>query len=171
MADSIRIDGLDDAIAALRELPRRLRLAAYRKALRAAGNVIKADARRRAPVLGGVAKGRAASRGVVRSRIPGLVRDSITVKASRIARKRGDVGVYVTVRRLSKAQITAGKAAGFAAGRNPRDPFYFRFLEQGTKKMRARQFLTPAFNDRAADATEAFSSEMRRVIVVEANRR
>jgi HK97 gp10 family phage protein len=123
--------------------------------------VIQAEARRNAPVLQSATK----------YRIRGLVRRSITVRASRLARRRGDVGVYVTVRRLTGKQIAAGKAAGFAAGRNPRDPFYFRFLEQGTRKMAARPFLGPALQTKGEEATQAFSNELRRAIVVENGRR
>lgn len=159
--DTIRIDGLDDATRALRELPRKLRLGALRKALRAAGRVIQAQARADAPVLQSVTK----------HRIRGLVRRSITVRASRLARRRGDIGVYVTVRRLTGKQVAAGKAAGFGVGKNPRDPFYFRFLEEGTKKMPARSFLGPALQSKGKDATTAFSDELRRAIVVENSRR
>jgi HK97 gp10 family phage protein len=157
----IRISGLDDARRALAEMPRKLRFGALRKGLRAAGRVIQAEARRNAPVLQSATK----------YRIRGLVRRSITVRASRLARRRGDVGVYVTVRRLTGKQIAAGKAAGFAAGRNPRDPFYFRFLEQGTRKMAARPFLGPALQTKGEEATQAFSNELRRAIVVENGRR
>lgn len=157
----IRISGLDDAQRALAELPRKLRFGALRKGLRAAGRVIQVEARANAPVLQTATK----------YRIRGLVRRSITVRASRLARRRGDVGVYVTVRRLTGKQIAAGKAAGFAVGRNPRDPFYFRFLEQGTRKMVARPFLGPALRTKGEEATQAFSNELRRAIVVENGRR
>lgn len=159
--ETIRVAGLDDATRALRELPRKLRLGALRRALRAAGRVVQAEARGRAPVL----------QTATAYRIKGLVRRSITVRASRLARKRGDIGVYVTVRRLTGKQITAGKAAGYAVGRNPRDPFYFRFLELGTKKMAARSFIGPALQSKSKEATDAFSTELRRAIAVENARR
>lgn len=159
--DVIRIAGLDDARRALDELPRKLRLGALRKALRSAGRVIQAEARSNAPVLQTITK----------YRIRGLVRRSITVRASRLARKRGDLGVYVTVRRMTGKQIAQGKADGYGAGRNPRDPFYFRFLEQGTRKMAARSFLGPALQSRGDEATRAFSDELRSAIVVANTRR
>jgi HK97 gp10 family phage protein len=153
--DVIRISGLDDAKRALEELPRKLRFGALRKALRAAGNVIKREAQANAPVLQTATK----------HRIRGLVRRSLTVRSSRLARRRGDLGVYVTVRRLTGKQITAGKAAGYAVGRNPRDPFYFRFLETGTQKMAARSFIGPALQAKGEEASQAFSDELRRAIV------
>lgn len=159
--DAIKIDGFGDAIAALRELPRSLRLKTLKSALRLAGRVIQGEAKAKAPVL----KVR------TKYRTPGLVRRSISVRASKLARKRGDVGVYVTVRRLSKTQVAAGKEAGFAAGRNPRDPFYFRFLEMGTTKMQQRPFLGPALASRGKDAVDAFSDELKRAIVIADSRR
>ena len=157
----IRISGLEDAQRALAELPRKLRFGAVRKALRASGRVIQTEARARAPVLQTATK----------YRIRGLVRRSIAVRASRLARRRGDVGVYVTVRRLTGKQIAAGEAAGFGAGRNPRDPFYFRFLELGTRRMAARPFIGPALQSKGEEATRAFSDELRRAIGVENGRR
>lgn len=159
--ESMRVEGLDDSLRALRELPRKMRLGALRKGLRAAGRVIQGEARANAPVLQSVTK----------HRIRGLVRQAITVRSSRIARRRGDIGVYVTVRQLSRKQITAGKAAGFGVGRNPRDPFYFRFLEMGTRKMTARSFIGPALQSKSKEATDAFSTELRRAIVLENGRR
>lgn len=155
-AEYVRITGIDDAKRALEELPRKLRLGAIRKALRAAGNVVKREAQANAPVLQTATK----------HRIRGLVRRSITVRGSRLARRRGDLGVYVTVRRLTGKQIVAGKQAGFGVGRNPRDPFYFRFLETGTKKMAARSFIGPALQSKSEEATRAFSDELRRAIVM-----
>lgn len=159
--ETIRIAGLEDAKRALGELPRKLRFGALRKALRASGRVIQAEARGNAPVLQTATK----------RRIRGLVRRAITVRASRLASRRGDLGVYVTVRRLSAKQIRAGKEAGFGAGQNPRDPFYFRFLELGTRKMAARSFLGPALQSKGAEAAQAFSDELKRAIVVENRRR
>jgi HK97 gp10 family phage protein len=159
--ETIRINGLDDALRELRELPRKLRLGALRKGLRAAGRVIQVDARTKAPVL----------QQATPYRTRGLVRRSITVRASRLARKRGDVGVYVTVKRLTGKQITAGKASGFGVGRNPKDPFYFRFLEMGTKKMAARPFLGPALQSKSREATDAFSGELRKAIAIANTRR
>ncbi len=159
--ESIRVEGLGDVLSALRELPRKMRLGALRNGLRAAGRVIQGEAKANAPVLQSVTK----------HRIRGLVRRAITVRASRLARRRGDIGVYVTVRQLSRKQITAGKAQGFAAGRNPRDPFYFRFLEMGTRKMAARPFIGPALQSKSKEATDAFSTELKRAIAVENGRR
>ena len=167
VGEYVRISGLDDAKRALADLPRKLRIGALRKGLRAAGQVIRKEAAANAPVLQ-FSPERPSTR---KYRIAGLVRRSLTVRGSRLARQRGDLGVYVTIRRLTKKQITAGKQAGFGVGKNPRDPFYFKFLEQGTKKMAARPFIGPALQSKSTEATSAFSAELRKAIVMENARR
>jgi HK97 gp10 family phage protein len=159
MVDSVRILGLEDAVQALRELPKKLRFGAIRKGLRAAGNVFKGEAKAQAPVLQAPAK----------HRIAGTVRKNIVIRSSKLARRRGDIGVYVTVKTLSKKQIIAGKS--FGVGKNPNDPFYFRFLEKGTKKMSARPFISTAFDSKGSAAIEAFTGEINKQIAIENTRR
>ena len=167
VGEYIRIGGLEDAKRALAELPRKLRIGALRKGLRAAGQIIKREAAAKAPVLTFPAN-RPSLR---KRRIAGLVRRSLTVRGSRLARQRGDLGVYVTVRQLTRKQITAGKQQGFGVGANPRDPFYFKFLEAGTKKAPARSFLGPALRAKGPEALAVFGTELRRAIVLENTRR
>ncbi len=167
VGEYIRIGGLEDAKQALAELPRKLRIGALRKGLRAAGQVIRREAQANAPVL----QFSPERPSVRKYRTAGLVRRSITVRGSRLARQRGDLGVYVTVRQLTRKQVTAGKQAGFGVGKNPKDPFYFKFLEAGTKKMPARSFLGPALRSKSNEATQVFSDELRRAIVMENARR
>lgn len=65
-------------------------------------------------------------------RKPGTVRDSIKIRNSKDVNKTGDVGVFVNVK----------PAQGVDRGRyNPNDNFYWKFLEFGTRYMRARPFL------------------------------
>jgi HK97 gp10 family phage protein len=160
--ETIRINGLDDALRELRELPRKLRIGALRKGLRAAGRVIQVDARTKAPVL----------QQATPYRTRGLVRRSITVRASRIARKRGDLGVFVTVA-ASKQGRQRGAFTDLRSKKvvRPNDPFYFRFLEMGTKKMAARPFLGPALQSKSREATDAFSGELRKAIAIANTRR
>lgn len=143
-----RMTGLDDLKRALEELGTDLRLKVVRAALRDAARLIATDAKARAPVL---------SRGTA-FRTPGLVRRSIGVLISKDAKARGEIGVYVRVRRPRGAALRAFKrATGRDGGANPLDPFYWKFLEFGTKKMRARPFMLPAFNARATQAIDVFS--------------
>lgn len=160
--DVIHVDGLEDAKRALEELPRKLRFGAIRTGLRGAGNIIKAEARIGAPVL----------QKPTPRRIAGLVRRSITVRGSKLAKRRGDVGVFVTVARSAKAR-QVGAFTDLKSKRvvRPNDPFYFKFLELGTEKLAARSFLGPALQAKSEQATTAFSSELRQAIVVANTRR
>lgn len=162
MADSLVVNGLDDAMAALQQLPRKLRIGALRKGLRAGAKVIRDQARQNAPVL----------QKPTPQRIQGLVKRSIVIKSSRIARKRGDVGVFVTVARSKEAR-NRGAFSNISTRKTyrPNDPYYYRFLEMGTKKMTARSFLGPALQSESKSAVEAFSSELRKALVIEDRRR
>lgn len=122
------VQGIPDLRAALRGIVPKLRRRALRNALAAGARVVRDAARAAAPVLN--TSGRSAP-----YRKAGTVRGAITVRTSKQARRRGDVGVFVNVR----------PAKGPARGaRSNRDPFYWRFLEFGTAKMAARSFLQPA---------------------------
>jgi HK97 gp10 family phage protein len=138
---TVRIQGMDQALATLRTLPDRLRKRALRNALAAGGRVIRDAARRSAPVIDPMDP--AVQRG---ERAVGTVRRAIVVRTSKQARRQGNVGVYVNVRPAKGSQRGA---------KSPRDPFYWRFLEFGTKRHRAYPFLRPSAS-RLQDAFEAF---------------
>lgn len=145
-SDDLRLDvtGLDDARRALLAVPGKLRKKALARALREAGKIIQGGARTRAPVLQSPHPYRKA----------GTVKRRITVRASKEARRRGDVGVFINVRPLKgRAQV---KRYGAASARNPNDPFYWRFLEFGTKHMAKRPFLKPAAEAHGNQAVQAF---------------
>lgn len=140
----VKLDGIDDLRVAMAGAAKQIRTKAVRAALRAAARVIQADARARAPVL------------IVPTpfRRTGTVKRRITVRASKAARKDGNEGVYINVRPLrGKAQESK---FGKAGAKNPNDPFYWRFLEFGTKKMAARPFLRPAAESKGNEAIGVF---------------
>lgn len=123
-----KVQGLPDLRAALQGIAPKLRRRALRNALAAGARVVRDAARAQAPVLNTAARS-------APYRKPGTVKGAIAVRTSKVARKRGDVGVFVNVR----------PAKGPARGaRSTRDPFYWRFLEFGTSRMGARAFLQPA---------------------------
>ena len=122
----VRIEGMDEFKRKLAEVPKAMRKRVLRNALAAAAREVRDVAKRNAPVmtLGTSLK--------VPYRKPGTVRDAIRVRTSKADRKAGDVGVFVNVRPAK---------AGARGAKNPNDPFYWRWLEFGTKKMSARPFL------------------------------
>jgi HK97 gp10 family phage protein len=146
MADglTVKLEGIDDLKRALADAASDIRKKAVRGALREAGKVIQAAARATAPVL----------QVPVPHRLPGTVKRNILVRASKFARQAGDEGVYVNVRGIrGKARITR---LGKAGAKNPNDPYYWRFLELGTRKMRARPFLRPAADSKGQEAISKF---------------
>jgi HK97 gp10 family phage protein len=113
-----KITGIPDLKAALAGIVPKLRVRALRNSLAAGARVVQREARAAAPVINpsslAVRKG---------YRSPGTVRKAISVRTSKLARRAGDVGVFVNVRPAK------GNNRG---GKNPRDPFYWRFIEFGT---------------------------------------
>lgn len=150
MAAERAIGGLDAAKAAIKALPDKLRRRALRLALAAGGRVVRDEARRHAPVIDPADP--AVQRGW---RKPGTVRDAIVVRTSKQARREGNVGVFVNVRpakgakyrTLTGANGSKSRVLARASQRGAKvktDPFYWRFLEFGTKRIRAVPFLRPA---------------------------
>lgn len=146
MADAlqVKLEGVDELKRALADASVKIRTKAVRGALREAGKVIQSAARASAPVLAVP----------TRTRTPGTVKRNIVVRASKFARQRGDEGVYINVRGIrGKARV---KRLGKAGAKNPNDPFYWRFLEFGTRKMVARPFLVPAAKTQGETAIQKF---------------
>lgn len=137
---SAKVHGIPGLKAALAGLVPKLRRQALRNALAAGARVVRDDARRRAPVLQPTMR--------APYRKPGTLRKAIVVRTSKIARARGDVGVFVNVRPAKRGQRGA---------KSPNDPFYWRFLEFGTKHIAPRGFLQ-ASTARLLDALEKFKS-------------
>ena len=138
---SATITGLPEMRAALASIPSKLRRRALRNALNAGARIVRDAARmnRRTSSAGSPMTGT-----MLRNYQRGTVAKAINVRTSKIATRAGDVGVFVNVRPLKR---------GVAGRHNPSDPFYWRFLEWGTKYMTARPFLTPA----ASKLTEALT--------------
>lgn len=130
MSDGItaELHGVDELKRALEQVPAKLKRKGLLKALRLAGNVVRDAARRAAPLL--------QEQTPYRKR--GTVRRAIVVRTSKTARRAGDLGVFVGVRPLRGART---KKLGAAGAKNPNDPFYWKFLEFGTKKMAKRPML------------------------------
>jgi len=125
------VRGLPELKAALLAIPDKLRFRALRTALAAGARVVQKEARRLTPVLKLTTRSgqRAYRKGL---RKPRTVQQAISVRTSKVAKRRGDVGVFVNVR----------PAKGLARGANsPRDPFYWRWLDKGWN---------PAGRDRSA---------------------
>jgi hypothetical protein len=111
---SAKVTGLPDLKEALATLVPKLRVRALRNALAAGARLVQASARAATPVI---SPGALAVRKGYRK--PGTVKKAISVRTSKLARRNGDVGVFVNVRPAKPGQRGA---------RNPNDPFYWRFI-------------------------------------------
>lgn len=149
MADGItvKLEGIDELKRVMESASKTIRTKAVRSALRKAGQVISKTAKQAAPVLSVPTK----------TRKTGTVKRAIVVRNSKFARKTGDEGVFIGVRPLRGSRQ---KKLGKAGANNPNDPFYWRFLEFGTKKMSARPFLSPAAGNKGQEAISVFMSSV-----------
>jgi len=101
---------------------------------------VRDEAKAKAPVLQPTLK--------VPYRKPGTLRKAISVRTSKVARRAGDVGVFVNVRPAK---------AGQRGAKSPVDPFFWRFVNFGTVKMRGVHFLE-AGAQRLGEALEKFKT-------------
>jgi HK97 gp10 family phage protein len=146
MAAEVKIEGFDDLAKKLRELVPAMRKRVLRNALSAGARLVRDDAKRNAPVLSAGAR--------TPYRKPGTVRAAIRVRSSKQARRAGDVGVFVNVRPAK---------SGLRGAKSKADPFYWCFLEFGTRKMPARSFLKPA-SEKLNEALGIFQTQVGRWI-------
>ena len=151
------IAGLTEAIATLKALPDKLRKRALRNALAAGARLVRDAAKTKAPILS------ASSPAVLKGwRKPGTLKKAITVRTSKQARRQGNVGVFVNVRPAKGAVFRKGKQvkASQRGAKSPNDPFYWRFVEFGTKRAPERKFLQ-AGAQQLGQALDAFQKAMR----------
>ena len=129
MADGlqVKVTGIPDLREALSSLVPKLRVRALRNALAAGARVVQGAARAATPVLSPASL--AVRKGY---RKPGTVRKAISVRTSKLDRRAGNVGVFVNVRPAKQ---------GNRGAKNPNDPFYWRFIQGGTVKQIAQDFL------------------------------
>lgn len=156
MADnfSVKLEGVEQLKLTLESMPKKIRDKVVRSALRRAALIISKDAKARAPVLSAENQARQGL-GRRERRRPGTVKRRISVRPSKFARRAGDEGVFIGVKPLQKNERHLGKRSA----RNPNDPFYWWYLEFGTRKMRKRPFLMPAASAKGEQAIQQFLRE------------
>jgi HK97 gp10 family phage protein len=144
------VTGIPDLRAELRGIVPKLRVRALRNALAAGARVVQKAAQGATPVI------KAGALAVLKGyRKPGTVRKAISVRTSKMSRAAGDVGVFVNVRPAKGAQFRTQtrqvlgfklrnrtlKRASQRGAKSPNDPFYWRFLNFGTNRVRPFGFL------------------------------
>jgi HK97 gp10 family phage protein len=157
MAEQIDIKGLDGLLKSLRDLPKEVQGKSLQAGMRKGGNIVRDEARRR----------------VVRA--TGFLSTQIVVRRANAKNRRkagvGAGGEYYTV------GVKTGKKRKYAnTKRNQRQrragklyeesgwAYYWRFLEFGTKNMKAKPFLTPAAEARGPQAAQVIIDETRKAM-------
>ena len=150
MAETVHWRGFRELEENLKLLGEEMREKGVKRMMSRAAVPMRDDAKSRAPILA-VPDDR---------RRPGTLRNAI-----RIWRKRATpyaVTYYVGVRGLSSKVVASFKrATGMAGSDNPDDPFYWRWVELGSSKMRPRPFLRPAFESKKMDSVRVALEEGR----------
>lgn len=163
----VRIAGLKELLRGLGQLPDALAQRVIYAALGAAARIVRNRAIELAPELS--SSHPAVRRGV---RKPGTLKRAIRASRSKI--NKGQRGVYemiVRVKPLKSAQRRRFKAETGRAGRdNPDDPFYWWWVEFGTRKMPARPFLRPAFRTTKTEQLAAMRKRMAAGIALQARK-
>jgi HK97 gp10 family phage protein len=155
--ENVRIEGLAELEYNLSTLGVEMRKRGTRRMMAQAAIPMRDEAKRRAPVL----------REPDPRRRAGTLRDRIRIWLHRDSPY--PVTYYVGVRGLSRGSIRKFKAAnkGAKGSDNPDDPYYWRWVELGTSKMRAQPFLRPAYEatkmESARRALEAGRDFVRRI--------
>ena len=150
-ANVVKVEGLDELKRALREIPAQLRKRVLRDALTAGGRVVQKAMRGKAPRID--ESDRAVLKGY---RKPGTLRKAISVRLSRISSREGNVGVFVNVKPAqgAKFKTTTKRVLGLKfktrtqtkasqrGAKSPNDPYYWRWVNFGTKNgVRAAEFV------------------------------
>ena len=152
MADQVTIQGLEGLLRSLREAPKAVQGRAVRTGMRKGGNLVRDDARRRAPKASGF-----------------MASQIVTRRANSRSRQRAGVGQggeYFTVgvktgRRRKYANTKRNRRRG-RVGKVYEESgwaYYWRFVEFGTKNMRASPFLTPAGETKGPEAAQVIINE------------
>lgn len=156
---NVKVEGLSQIHKALSELGRKVSNKIAVKAMREGGKIVREQARQNAPVLSQSTPYRRA----------GTLKKAI--KSSTKVLKNGKIGTVIRVKTLTTKQIETFKVrSGKKGALNPKDPYYWRFLEFGTSKMPAKPFLRPAFEQSKEKAATEIITTLKRGIEEEAGK-
>lgn len=152
--ETVRIEGLAQLDRALRELPQRIANRGLRASVYAGAKVIRDEARSRAP--------KAAQSLGPKQPPPGTLKRSVIMKQIPELSSLTRQTFFVTVRHGKKFRKQGKK------GNLSQDAWYWRFVEFGTRKMRARPFLRPALEAKRREAVQAMKDRLSERIEQEA---
>jgi HK97 gp10 family phage protein len=150
----VKVEGLAELAKALRELPDRVAKNGLRVSVYAGAKVIRDEARLRAP--------KATESLGPNQPPPGTLKRSVIMKQIPELSSLTRQTFFVTVRHGKKYRKQGKK------GNLSQDAWYWRFVEFGTPKMRARPFLRPALEAKRREAVQAMKDRLSERIELEA---
>ena len=154
--ETFKIEGLAELGKTLRELPKRVARNGLRVSVYAGAKVVRDEARARAP--------KAEQPLGPNQPPPGTLKRSVIMKhipeLSSLTRQT----FFVTVRHGKKYR-KQGKNGNLS-----QDAWYWRFVEFGTRKMRAQPFLRPALEAKRREAGQAMKDRLSERIEMEASK-
>ena len=139
---NLDFSGLEDIARDLETLSRAENNKVLRDATRAGADVLKTEVINRAPVRSGKMK------------------KNVVVVTQR-SRRRGEISSGVHIHGVNPR---TGNSDNTMKASNPRNAFYWRFVELGTVNMPAHPFVRPAFDTRQEEAAEAAIARMNSAI-------
>lgn len=148
------VKGLRELSDALRQLPDRIARNALRQSVAAGAAVIRKDAQSRAPVASPPLPSGAPP--------PGTLKRSVVTRYARELSNQVSQTYTVGVRHGKKYRKQGKK------GTLSQDAYYWRWVEFGTVKMRARPFLRPAFEANKQLAVQVIAQYLAKRIPEEA---
>ncbi len=139
---NLDFSGLEDIARDLETLSRAENNKVLRDATRAGADVLKTEVINRAPVR------------------TGKMKKNVVVVTQK-SRRRGEISSGVHIRGVNPRTGNSDKTMKAS---NPRNAFYWRFVELGTVNMPAHPFVRPAFDTRQEEAAEAAIARMNSAI-------
>ena len=154
--ETFKIEGLAELGKALRELPERVARNGLRVSVYAGAKVVRDEARARAP--------KAQQSLGPNQPPPGTLKRSVIMKHIPELSSPTRQTFFVTVRHGKKYRKQGKK------GNLSQDAWYWRFVEFGNRKMRARPFLRPALEAKRREAGQAMKDRLSERIEMEASK-
>ena len=139
---SLDFSGLNDIAKDLEALSRAENNKVLREATRAGAEVLKDEVIARAPVR------------------TGKLKKNVVVVTQK-SRRRGEISSGIHIRGRN---MRTGNSDNTMKASDPRNAFYWRFLEMGTVNMPPHPFIRPAFDVRQEQATEVAIRRMNQAI-------
>jgi HK97 gp10 family phage protein len=152
----VKIEGADRAIRTLKDLPNKLQRKYLARAVRKGATIIRLAAQANAKRFDD-------------PQTPTKVWREIVVRSNgRLGRQNGGIALSVGVKggaqnyknnKYNRSQKRVGQSY-----EGPGKVYYWRFLELGTKKMKAQPFMVPALEDNADKATDAIVADLNQAL-------